>query len=262
MEKSFTQQCMRLRHVWLRPVRRAGVGRTGVGDAFGNALGSSVVGLATQGSQQEVQLQGAGPWSTMGYRNGMDVDSDNYRPGSDGYFPSLGVQTGQTMSDAYGPVDSLDPTTDASRLRLSRGSENPRLLELESRIRRLNTIGSETRALGNEFRAAGASQNAGFSDPSFSIAEERRFSNYPAADTSPFSDVEMASMRAENIARAQTIAAQSASHILVTHGTDTMVAPCWTKALPVRVAPCWVEPASFMAARNSPPTSSGQWATR
>ena len=56
MEKSFTQQCMRLRHVWLRPVRRAGVGRTGVGDAFGNALGGSVVDQLSQGSDQQQRL--------------------------------------------------------------------------------------------------------------------------------------------------------------------------------------------------------------
>ena len=72
MEKSFTQQCMRLRHVWLRPVRRAGVGRTGVGDAFGNALGGSLASAASG-----VQPQGVGPYSAGDYRNGMDLQSDN-----------------------------------------------------------------------------------------------------------------------------------------------------------------------------------------
>jgi hypothetical protein len=44
-------------------------------DAFGNALGSSIA----EGMQP---TQGQGPWSSADYRNGSDIDSDNFSPAS------------------------------------------------------------------------------------------------------------------------------------------------------------------------------------
>ncbi len=43
-------------------------------DAFGNALGGSLAGANGQ------QAQGVGPWSDADYRNGSDIQDDNYNP--------------------------------------------------------------------------------------------------------------------------------------------------------------------------------------
>ncbi len=79
------------------------------GDAFGNALGSSVVGMATQGSQQEAKLpmQGVGPYSAGDYVNGMDLQSDNaYRNRqSQPYFDQIvGTFGGQPGPDRRNDV--------------------------------------------------------------------------------------------------------------------------------------------------------------
>ncbi len=101
MEKSVVRHRLRPLSLCLRHRNR--VCTTEVTYAFGNALGSSVVGMATQGSQQEVQLQGAGPYSAAGYRNGMDIDSDNFNPASAyGYRNGMDIQ-----SDRYNPASAF-----------------------------------------------------------------------------------------------------------------------------------------------------------
>jgi hypothetical protein len=78
----------------------------------------------------------------------------------DGYFPSRSVQMGQTYSDAYGPVNSFEPT--AQSLQLSRGAQtgadSPVMDTREEALRRnINDL----RALGQQATTERALRNMG-----------------------------------------------------------------------------------------------------
>ena len=123
-------------------------------DAFGNALGESLKDSIVAGSRPA--MQGAGPYSAADYRNGMDIESDNYAGGNRfsaasaayGVAGSVQATNGYARSDdysagaprsgmiftdggwidpnglgGYGGGDSmLLADASGSRLRLSRGS--------------------------------------------------------------------------------------------------------------------------------------------
>jgi hypothetical protein len=67
-------------------------------DAIGNALGGAFV------DSLQPATQGAGPYSAADYRNGMDMDSDNYRPQFAGNY-----RNGMDMdSDSYNPASAAN----------------------------------------------------------------------------------------------------------------------------------------------------------
>ncbi|RZL01571.1 MAG: hypothetical protein EOP36_11020 [Rubrivivax sp.] len=77
--------------------------------SFGSALGDSIVGSIQQADSKrltDAQIDK--------YLEGVSGSGNPQAADDGGYFPSRSVQTGQTYSDAYGPVNSFGPTADAS----------------------------------------------------------------------------------------------------------------------------------------------------
>jgi hypothetical protein len=81
-------------------------------DAFGNALGNYMADeMGSSGSQQEEKVQGVGPNSAADYRNGMDIDSDNYRPPSPIEAPPVAGTGLRLPSGSGAPSLRLTPST-------------------------------------------------------------------------------------------------------------------------------------------------------
>jgi hypothetical protein len=175
------------------------------GNAFGNALGNSLADELGRGSQQEakVQLQGVGPYSAADYVNGMDLQSDNFTRNrqSQPYFDQMvGVFGGVNPYDGrqYAGVQ----VADAGRLTLSgvnsatSDSDDAYYARIIANAQAKDAQRQATFATGRRLdaRATADLYARGAGD---------------VRDTSPpaFNDAEMTSMRAENLARAQSIAA-------------------------------------------------------
>ena len=158
-------------------------------NAFGNALGSSVVGMATQGSQQEVRLQGAGPYSAMNYANQMDAQSDStywsrqVSGGGGRWDDAMPRSGGQRYADVYGG--------EATQAGLPAGwkMNNGRMVAPDGTD--MGPLRGGGRGIVNINIRDGQSPSVRpISDPSYSAAEARRFTNYPnLRDTGNFPDL-------------------------------------------------------------------------
>ncbi len=106
-------------------------------DAFGNALGNSwgeqINASVQEGKLREVSAgqQGTGPYSANDYRNGMDMDSDNYNP-SQAWGTSQSIdrsgfsRTNALMADSSNPSFVMDlPPSDEE---LNANGERPGLV--------------------------------------------------------------------------------------------------------------------------------------
>jgi YD repeat-containing protein len=151
-------------------------------DAFGNALGSSIA----EYSNSAPATQGVGPYSAADYRNGSDIQSDNYTPASE-----YGYRNGMDMQS--------DEAWDQRITRQIQGMKIPDYAEETAALNRRNAPAriaaasqSETRRELNRF-ASGAQlgQIAGAAGPTVAPA---RLSGLDAAKASIGIEKELASL--------------------------------------------------------------------
>ncbi len=167
--------------------------------------------MATQGSQQEVRLQGAGSWSDRNYVNGADLQSDNtywnrqVSGGGGRWDDAMPMSGGQRYADVYGGDEVLN-AADKLTMSNNRGInpndaaiistlQSRQINQMQRNLAELNALSAQIstdQQLGNMQAMANAYRNAGLrgatGDPLDGI--------YPIETSAPLTGAQRAALAA------------------------------------------------------------------